>query len=75
MYLKSVFDLLFIPKLYKPISFSSLLLSGILYQDEPAMNSITNSTNALNSTLQNLTTNSNIRDIVTSSTPVSVTVP
>lgn len=75
MYLKSVFDLLFIPKLYKPISFSSLLLSGILYQDEPAMISITNSTNALNSTIQNLTTNSNISDIVTSSTPVSGTVP
>lgn len=73
MYLKSVFDLLFIPKLYKPISFSFLLLSGILYQDEPVMISITNSTD-LNSTLQNLTTNSNIRDIVTSSTPVSVTV-
>lgn len=73
MYLKSVFDLLFIPKLYKPISFSSLLLSGILYQDEPVMISITNSTNDLNSTVQNLTTNS-ISDIVTSSTPVSVTV-
>lgn len=51
-----------------------LLLSGILYQDEPVMISITNSTNDLNSTLQNLTTNSNISDIVTSSTPVSVTV-
>lgn len=75
MYLKSVFDLIFIPKLYKPISFSSLLLSGILYQDEPAMISITNATYALNSTLQYLTTNSNIRDIVTSSTSVSVTVP
>lgn len=74
MYLKSVFDLQFIPKLYKPISFSFLLLSGILYQDEPVMISITNSTNDLNSTLQNLTTNSNIRDIVTSSTTVSVTV-
>lgn len=73
MYLKSVFDLLFIPKLYKPISFSFLLLSGILYQDEPVMISITNSTNDLNSTVQNLTTNS-ISDIVTSSTPVSVTV-
>lgn len=75
MYLKSVFDLQFIPKLYKPISFSFLLLSGILYQDEPVMISITNSTNALNSTVQNLTTNSNITDIVTSSTPVSGTVP
>lgn len=75
MYLKSVFDLQFIPKLYKPISFSFLLLSGILYQDEPVMISITNSTNALNSTVQNLTTNSNITDIVTSSTTVSVTVP
>lgn len=74
MYLKSVFDLLFIPKLYKPISFSFLLLSGILYQDEPVMISITNSTNDLNSTVQNLTSNSNISDIVTSSTPVSVTV-
>lgn len=51
-----------------------LLLSGILYQDEPVMISITNSTNDLNSTLQNLTTNSNITDIVTSSTSVSVTV-
>uniref|UniRef100_A0A8W8K227 Sodium/nucleoside cotransporter n=1 Tax=Magallana gigas TaxID=29159 RepID=A0A8W8K227_MAGGI len=55
--------------------FMTACVAGILYQDEPDMISITNATYALNSTLQNLTTNSNIRDIVTSSTPVSVTVP
>lgn len=54
--------------------FMTACVAGILYQDEPVMISITNSTNDLNSTLQNLTTNSNIRDIVTSSTTVSVTV-
>uniref|UniRef100_K1P6M0 Solute carrier family 28 member 3 n=1 Tax=Magallana gigas TaxID=29159 RepID=K1P6M0_MAGGI len=54
--------------------FMTACVAGILYQDEPVMISITNSTNDLNSTLQNLTTNSNITDIVTSSTPVSVTV-
>lgn len=37
------------------------------------MISISNSTDALNSTLQNLTTSSDIPDIVTSSTPMTVT--
>lgn len=54
--------------------FMTACVAGILYQDEPVMISITNSTYALNSSLQNLTTNSNISDIVTSSTTVSVTV-